>query len=329
MRVESLQWHRRRSAPTATFILRAALLWLALVIVCAGSYIYSREILWSVVGPLAASALLTLGFLIYLWRIEGSIPYFEVGAFYAVALLLYCAYPLVQYIVNGYSYPEGADYRLIMMQDRPDALGTLSWWYVVYLVCFCVAYAIVRGRGRLPSPLNVPPPDAPTLGAIVFLLLATWLFFVVLGWAFDMSSSSYFEEYLVLQRLPHVVRQIAAHLHVIQITLQMMLVIALCCARRRQHHIILIAILLFTTASNVFWPRARIELFSVLLAAFAAYHLTVRRIPFRWVVIGALSGFFGLLAMGPARVPGLHTVQQIKSQMAVQTEFTAIGKLCS
>jgi hypothetical protein len=315
---------RRAARATTTVMLRATLIWLTVAVIAAACYIYASAIRWTVVGPLVACALLAGGFVMYLRQVEGSMPYFEIGAFYTALVFLYCAFPLLLYVFNGYSYPDDADPRLVLMQHRPDAIGTLGWWYVIYLASFCVGYAIVRGRRRMPSPLSVRPPDAPIIVAIFAALAATWIFFAILGRFFNLSFGSYLEEYLVMQRLPHVVRQFAAHLRVMQISLQMMLVIALCCARRRRYTVILILFLLFTIASNVIWPTARIALFSVLVSAFAAYHLAVRRIPFRWVVIGASAAFVGLLALGPLRAAGPHSLSELKSQMAVQTEFTVM-----
>lgn len=313
-----------RSSATASVIVRAALLWLVLVVMGAVAYFRPQWIVWSVVGPLLAGALITFSFVMYLRRIEGGIPYFEIGVFYAVIVFVYCAFPLLQYIVNGYSFPQNGDIRLFLMQRRPDALGVLWWWYVLYLACFCGTYALARGRRRVVTPLNVPQPDAPTLAAIAILLIGTWAFFAVLGWFFDMSTSSYLEQYLVIQRLPPFVRQIAAHVRVMSLNLQAMLVVALCCARRRRYNVILAGFLAVTVISRIVWPHARLELFSILLAAIAAYHFVIRRIPFRWAAAGGLIAFVALLALGPLRVSTSRNWQTIKSEMSLQTEFSII-----
>jgi len=304
--------------------MRWTLLWLALIAVGGTALLYSKLIVWSVVAPVVTCGLVTLAFVVYLRRIEGAIPYFEIGAFCAALTFLYCAYPLVVYVVNGYSYPESADSRLALMQDRPEDLGFLAWWYVVYLICFCLAYAVARGRESLRLPLIVTPPDATAIGAILILLVATRLFFAVLGWFFDLRVSSYFDQYLVLQRLPLFVRQVAAHVPGIDLTLQMFLVIALCCARRRRYRIILFAVLLITTASHLIWPGARVALFAVILAAVAVYAFTVRRIPFRWIVAGAGVGFILMLVMGVARQDEKQPVHRLADLLAEQTEFEVI-----
>jgi len=311
-----------RSVATTGVIARAAILWLVAVIVGGIAYFRPKMIVWSVVGPLLACAVLTFAFVTFLRWIEDAVPYFEIGVFYAVIVFIYCAFPLLQYIANGYSFPENADARLILTQHRPEALGALSWWYVVYLACFCVAYVLARGRRPTVLPLNVPQSDASTLAAIAILLIGASAFFAVLGWFYDMSTSSYLEQYLVIQRLPPFVRQVAAHVRVMSLNLEVMLVIALCCARRRRYNLILAAFLAWTVISRVVWPHARLELFSILLAAIAAYHLVVRRIPFRWAAAGALTAFIALLALGPIRAS--RSLQDVRSQMSVQTEFSII-----
>src|SRR4051795_9542789 len=94
-----------RYSATASVILRAAILWLVLVAMGAVAYFRPQWIVWSVVGPLLAGALITFSFVMYLRRIEGVIPYFEIGLFYAAIVFVYAAFPLLQYLVNGYSFP--------------------------------------------------------------------------------------------------------------------------------------------------------------------------------------------------------------------------------
>lgn len=307
------------------WIIRFALVWMAVVILCGVAWVYWDSIVWSIVGPLALSALITLGFVLYVRRVGGAMPYFEIGVFCAGITFLYCAYPLAVYVLNRYSFPEWGDPRLYSMRFRPDELGSLAWWYVLYLACFCVAYAVARGRGTMRSLLKVTPPDGPMIGAIVVLLIGTRLFFGVLGRFFDLTSTSYTDAYLVYQRLPLLLRQIAMHVQGIDLTLQMMLVIALCCARRKRYRIILALVLLVTAVSHLVFPGARVHLFAVVLAAVAAYHLTIRRIPLRWIVIGAAVGFVLLLAMGLARQEGSRSLRALTSGGAGQiTEFEII-----
>jgi hypothetical protein len=312
-----------RSDATWQFV-RLALLWFVLASMAALAWVYSELIVWRVIAPLIADVVIISVFLLYLRRVDRAVPYFEIGAYCGAITFLYCAYPMILYALHGYTYPELADGRLYMLRNRADDLGALAWWYVLYLLCFCIAYVAARGREPLRLPLKISRPDGAVISAIVILVVSVRLFFIVVGVFYDMSASSYFDEYLVYSRLPLLLRQVTVHLKMIELTLQMMLVVALCCAPRKRYRIMLAAVLMITCIAHLLWPGARVGLFAVILAAVAAYDLTVRRIAFRWVILGAAIGFVVLAVMGTARhargVPG----RGLSRIVIEQTEFEVI-----
>src|SRR5688500_10657469 len=65
---------------------------LATVVVLA--FIYRDSIRWVIVTPLTAAIVIVIGFLLYLRGIEGSVPYFEIGAFYVAVAGIYATYPI-------------------------------------------------------------------------------------------------------------------------------------------------------------------------------------------------------------------------------------------
>lgn len=311
-------------APVWPFV-RFCLTMLALVLLVGAAILWNDWIRWSVVGPLVAAAAIMLALFIYLRRLERGWPYFELGAFYVAILFLYIAYPIVLYIVNGYRFPEYGDWRLIAVEHRPEALGTLTWWYVLYLFCFCAAYVLVRGRRVLREHFRVRPPEpgSATIIAIVLLLIASRMFFVVLGFFYDLSASSYGERYLVFRQFPHFLGQIAAQIQGVEITLEMMLAVALCCGTRR-HRIILAFGLIALVGYHFVHMGARVELFVVFLAAVATYHFTVARIPFRWMAGAAVTGFVIMAFIGAARQMNTFSFKDLGNKMAAATEFESI-----
>jgi hypothetical protein len=314
-----------RATRAATSLVAMKMLFWAycLIGVAAAAYFYREAIHWVVVGPLLAIFVVATGFILYLRSIEGKLPYFEIGAFYAAVTALYAAYPLLQYVLRGYDYPRG-DYRMVALRFRPDTFGLMGWWYVLYLFCFCVAYVLVRGTRPVEGRFEVSRPDTTTIVSIVILLAAARMFFVVLGLFFDMSGSSYLDSYLVIQRLPLFVRQIAAQVQGIGLTLQIMFVIALTCAKRRSFRIILIVYLALTTLSHLIWPGGRIHLLALLIAAVAAHHLTVRRVPFRWAAVAAAAGFALLILLAALRSQAGTPYGHISDRFADHTEFEVI-----
>lgn len=294
-----------------------------IAIVVALAFVHRESIHWDVVAPLLAAGMVILGFLLYLRGIEKTLPYFEIGAFYVAITAIYVIYPLLKYVLQGYRYDSG-DYRIMSMEARPEALVAMEWWYVLYLASFCVTYALVRGRRAIQRRLAVARPNWTVIAAILLLLTTARLFFVVLGIFFDMRVSTYLDTYLVIQRLPLVVRQIAAQVQGIDLTLQLMFVVALTCARTKPFRILLISFLGITTISNLLAPGGRIHLVAVIITAVAAYHTTVRRVPFRWMVLAAALGFVALLLMASLRTARAFDLEALRARMSDHTEFEVI-----
>lgn len=312
----------RRAATSAAAM--KGLFWAYCVLIASlVGYFYRESIRWTVVGPLLAVVVLTGLFILYLRAIEGRLPYFEIGLFYAVVTAIYAVYPLLQYVLRGYRYESG-DSRFIALRFSPHTFGTLGWWYVLYLAVFCVTYALVRGTRRVEGRFEVPRPDGTTILAILILFAGTKLFFVALGLFFDMRAASYLDTYLVIQRLPLFVRQIAAQVQGIGLTLQIMLAVALTCGRRRSFRVMLAIFLTLTTLSHLISPGGRIHLMAVLIGAVAAHHLTVRRIPFRWAAAAAVAGFVLLILMAALRSETTFSLDRLSQRTGDNTEFEVI-----
>lgn len=311
-------------AATSTAALKALLWFYCALVAGAVTYFYRDVIQWTVVAPLLAIIVVAAGFILYLRSIEGRLPYFDIGAFYIGVTALYAAYPLLQYVLRGYDYPKG-DYRMVTLRLWPETFATMGWWYVLYMVTFCAAYALVRGRRAVEGRFEVTRPDTTTIVSILLLFAGAKLFFVVLGLFFNMRGSSYLDSYLVIQRLPLFVRQIAAQVQGIGLTVQIMLVVALTCGKRRAFRILLIVFLVLTTLAHLIWPGGRVELLAVLIAAVAAHHLAVRRIPFRWALFAAAAGFALLIFMAAVRSQaGSRWGGKISDRFTDHTEFEVI-----
>jgi hypothetical protein len=317
----------RKRPRTSLAALRALGLMCLLPVLVVLVFIYRDSIVWSITVPLAVAVMTVAGFLLYLRRVEGTVPYFEIGAFYAALTGVYATYPILKYVVQGYRYPMG-DQRIVTLQNYPLELSILEWWYVLYLVSFCCAYALVRGRRAVQGRLQVTRPDWPMIASVLLLLTAAKMFFVVLGIFYDLRVDSYLQSYIVIQRLPLVARQIAAQVQGIGLTLQIMLVVALTCAQRRGFRILLIAFLALTTLSHLIVPGGRIELVAVILSAVAAHHLAVRRVQLRWLLFAAVGGFLLMILMGVVRtdqaVGGFQLSKVTQRMTEEHTEFEVI-----
>lgn len=293
------------------------------VVVAALAIVYRESIRWNVAAPLIATAVIVLLFLLYLRGIEKTLPYFEIGAFYVAITAIYIIYPLLKYMLRGYRYDTG-DIRILALQYQPETLVAMEWWYVLYLISFCLAYAIVRGRRPVQGRLVVTGTGWTMITSILLLFTGARLFFVVLGIFFDMRVTTYLESYLVIQRLPLVVRQIAAQVQGIDLTLQLMLIIALTCARGRAFRILKVSFLLITLVSNLLAPGGRIQLVAIILAAVGAHHLVVRRVRLRLMIAAAVLGFLSLILMAAIRTNGTFELAALKARLSDHTEFEVI-----
>ncbi|MFL6245830.1 MAG: hypothetical protein ACJ74H_07385 [Thermoanaerobaculia bacterium] len=317
-----------RRRPMTSLRALSALGWTCLAaILVVLAFIYRDAIQWLTFTPLVVAIAIVLGFLLYLRRIEGAIPYFEIGAFYVSVAAIYATYPLLKYVLQGYRYEVG-DYRLVTVNYYPRELAALAWWHVAYLLSFAVVYALVRGRRALHGRLRVTPPDWSTIASVLLLLTASKLFFVVLGIFYDLRVGSYMESYLVIQRLPLFIRQIATQVQGIGLTLQIMLVVALTCGKRGVFRVLLYLFLLVATLSHLVVPGGRIELVAVIISAVAAHHLAVRRVQFRWLAMAGVAGFLLVVALGVVRTDqafGQFQLSRLTQRMTEEyTEFEVI-----
>lgn len=317
-----------RKRPMTSLGALRALGWLCLLSVAAAvGFVYRDSVRWSIVVPLMAAIVVVIAFLRYLRGIEGTVPYFEIGAFYVVLAGLYATYPILKYVLQGYRYELG-DQRLIALQHYPVGLAILEWYHVAYLISFCVAYALMRKRRAVQGRLHVTAPDWPMIASVLLLLTGAKLFFIVMGIFYDLRVGSYMESYLVIQRLPLVARQFAAQVQGIELTLQIMLVVALTCAKRRGFRVLLIAFVVLTTLSHIIVPGGRIALVAVILSAVAAHHLSVRRVQLRWLLLAAVGGFLLMEVMGIVRTDqavGGFELGRVTQRMSEEyTEFEVI-----
>jgi hypothetical protein len=269
--------------------------------VVSAALIWPQTVQLGALAPLLATGVIALGFLLVLWHVEDSIPYFELGVFYAAVTVVYAAEPLLRFVLAGYRYIAGDSRLVAASQVVSDAIPRLTWWYVLYLLSFCLGYLLVRGRKRFQGNLLGLRTGWTEVSVLVLLLAGIRLYFFVLQFFFSLEAESYAGTYLVVRQLPLFVRQLTTHAQGIDLTLRMMLVIALVCMQQRTGRILLGLFLLYLSIAQILNPTSRAELLAVLLAALAARHLAVRRLTFPAMVASAVGMLALLTLLGAVR----------------------------
>jgi len=275
-----------------------------------------------VVLPLLAIMGTILAFLAILRReSDGVISVFELGVIYGAIVALYGVFPLLGYLLNGMKYSRpGSAVRLMADQPSPGMVGSIAWYYVVYLLAFAVVYVLVRRKaGRLQ--VLVCKPSRTAVVVIVVSYLAVKLFLTSVEWYYDIADGGYMETYLARSRLPLLLRQITGHLTGATVTLEMLILIVLFLAGSRYWRLAgLWAGLRIIGAFIEVGARTGLVLF--LFAAVLIYNHLVRPFKVRTVVLLGLAGLLGFLWMGMVR--DLPSEMWSASPFAMSNEFESL-----
>ncbi|MGB7623748.1 MAG: hypothetical protein WBN92_15495, partial [Terriglobia bacterium] len=161
-----------------------------------------------------------------------------------------------------------------------------------------VTYLAVGRRHVVDRPERRWDGTIPIAAAILFLAILA--FFALLGRFYDLSYANYQESFLVLKRLPLLLRQIAVNLRGVAFVLKLVVLAAL--FQRFHRYQLLIAVWLGVVAVSAFVQLGgRTELMLTCLAMLVMYHTRVRRLS---VGLVALCGAMALLlfaVLGTAR----------------------------
>ena len=239
-----------------------------------------------VIFPLVALGLCAALFFGTLWWRERSTP-LNIGAFGALIVVVYAAYPAVVYLLNGLTYSIASDNRLLIAQPVPKEIGLLTWWYVFYFVAFAVFYiAVAKGRGHFVLDLKSVPRGVVWL--IVALSIIIEAIAALIGLFYETAGATYQESYVVVQRLPLAVRQIFANVVAMRMTLLILLMCVLFSHYRRAR-LWIIAIVGWNVATTLRHMHARGDMFILLAVVAFLYHHTVRRFRMSVAFIAVVS----------------------------------------
>jgi oligosaccharide repeat unit polymerase len=221
---------------------------------------------------------------------------FEIGAFYATVVAMAACVPVLNYLradpraIPGSNWYEGMP---------PELFASVAWWYAIYLASFTTAYLLVRGRHAAVE-LNVTAPTRATIVAVATLFLIPKLFFLVLGFAYDLDITTYSDQYLVMRRLPTFAKQFANIAEGWNQTFQILL-LAIMFLRYQKWRLVIALFIGGTVVMHLIRPGARTELLMVIVCALMLYDLLVQRLPMRKLIVVTAATLFIYLLIGVLR----------------------------
>lgn len=284
-----------------------------------------------VVLPALALVIIALSFVATLWKRDGSLPVFELGTICVVTTAFYSLVPLLNFMAGGMSWTILSDSRLQVYNPTPEEVGAFAWRHVIYLLSLVVAYLFVRANASVRR-ANLEMVDRTTITMMVFLFLASVVYFQFLESWFNVSLSATYKEFLVgvqtSTELPYFLQQIYHNVWGIKFILKLsFLVFLLQRWQSKKWRYVLVAWLLGEVLFSVLRLGSRTEVVLLLLGTALLYHRLVKPLKL-WVVV--LAGFVllnGVLLWGIVRdvSGGLGKVSEMGvSLWSVTNEFQAL-----
>jgi hypothetical protein len=239
-----------------------------------------------------------------LWDRDKKIPFFDVGVFCALAILVYTVYPLVNYWVYGLQFGILSDSRLRSYNPEPYELGLFHLRHVLYLLFFVFFYSVFRGRGPIEVG-NVSTPNRSTRETIVFsfLLLTCYFFLLQMTTGANYNTSYELEQYArnisVIASLPLLLLQISGKLWGILFIFKLaLLFIVVSRCRGKKWRIILLVWIAAEIFQIVYIKGARTGLVFFLMATALLYHRMIKPLSMKFIITSGTLLFIYFIYLG-------------------------------
>jgi hypothetical protein len=244
-------------------------------------------------------------------RNGGQPPWFEIGAFYVIVVLLYTVLPLLTFamreVIGG--LPTD-DIRFSLSPFTSPEVRTIAWWHIVHLACFAASYMLARGKVGSERKLSLNPGAATVQVLVAYLILSQAVLFLV-GLYYNLSFETYQESYVIERELPLTPRYIAAHATLMSTTLKLLLLIA-AFSNWRQYRWFIIAFLVYAVCNSFLLLHSRTEMAMLLIASGILYHRCVRRFNVAEVAVWGSASLLVLLLFGALRTEGSLNPEELR-----------------
>lgn len=292
--------------------------------------------LWKVVLPTYAMVMVAATFVYVLWKRDGHVPIFDLGAVTIAFMSFYVAIPLLMFIVLDGEYSILNARQLRVLNPTVNEMAELGWWYVIFVGSYSVSYLATRGHSSFTSSF-FEKPDKLVIRTLVTVFIIGFVIFSYLRYAHGVDfTRSYDDDIRIAGRnaylsLPYGVRQIVHNFFNIYIVAKLgLLIILLSRWHDRKYRGIALLWLGLSLINYLMNMGARTYLFVFALGFIMLYHLLVK--PFRAnhaVIVGivAVSAFFviGWIRAGEGIEHRLHYLTSHADNPAmVSNEFETL-----
>ena len=257
-----------------------------------------------VAAPVFACVAMVVWLWMSLWHRDQKIPFFDVGMFCALAILIYTVYPLINYWADGLQFGSLGDFRLRSYNISPSELGFFHLRHVLYLFSFVVCYSVFRGKGTMEMG-NIISPNSSTKKVILFcFFLLTGYFFLLqamtgLNYNTSYESDAFGKNVSAFASAPLILIQISSKLSpfLFLFKLALLLIVVSRC-KEKKWLMILILWTAFEVFQTVYIKGARTGLILFVMAAGLFFHRIIKPLSMKFLTLTGISIFIFFIFLG-------------------------------
>lgn len=254
---------------------------------------------WQALAPLLSAIAVVVMFGHVLLGRSRVFPLDDIGFWHVSFVSLYVVLPLAVFLALGLQYTPLNDSRLFSADPSPALVGRIGWYHVVYLACVASAYLWTVRRHEVPSNRTSSVPFEWALVAMLIWLFCE-LFFVGLGFFFQLSAESYLDAYVVVERLPLFARQFYRLVGGMRVVVSLVVLMWIMSGYSRRRWFLWAWLLLIVLETFV-GGGSRTTLMTTIAATAILYHRFVRPLSLRLALAGAVVVIVGFTALGIRR----------------------------
>lgn len=236
----------------------------------------------------------------------------DLGFLTAAATACYALFPLIQHIAIGGFYKPHSASQLFILAPTSVEIAALGWWYISYLVAFCVIYLLTTAN-ELRASRRPPMPVAGAIVSFVFFLFVFWTVLLILELVYNIDLFGAYDtikldvSYEAYLGMPLWFRQffgIVAHTGVLLILKIGLLLICFISWRRPASRWIVYIALIALVVRNTLWMGARTEMVILLTVSAIMYNQYVKKLSAWRVASISVALFVGFILIGLLRGAG-------------------------
>lgn len=254
-----------------------------------------------IAAPIAATLSIAFFFWQTLCHRRGEIPLADAGTLTVLATAFYTVIPPLQFWLSGMQHTTLSAWQLYILAPSPREFAALTWWYVVYLLCFVLGYLVFDTKTKRSTVIPRPPDQATIMSLLLlFMILSGTMFAIRSFYGIDLYGVYDIEKmyvaYETLLNMPLAFRQfygIIGHNGVLLIIKLAILIIVFLNWKKNVYRLSFYVWIFTLVVSNILWMGARTDFVLMSIASAILYHRFVK--PLKPVPI--LLGGTGLLVL--------------------------------